>query len=212
MSGYPPLLDHLVWLAADLDEACAQFEAMSGVAAQYGGKHPIGTHNALVGFGPQVYLEIVAPQPGVTEGHPWVTAARKRPEPHLLAYCMRSASSLSDLARQAKAKGLCDADPFPLSRHQPSGELLEWELYMPSIAGAGAAVPFFIDWAETPHPSRSASSAAALVSFAVEHPDPDSIAPAMSLLAPGVRVDRSSEEITLRAEIGTPRGKIVLEG
>ncbi len=212
MSGYPPLLDHLVWLAANLDEACAQFEAMSGVAAQHGGKHPIGTHNALVGLGPQVYLEIVAPQPGVTEGHPWVTAARNRPEPHLLAYCMRSAQQLPDLAKQVTTMGLSDAAPFPLSRAQPNGKLLEWELYMPSIPGAGAAVPFLIDWAKTPHPSISASSAATLMSFAVEHPDPDSIAPAMSLLAPGVRVTRGSDDIRLRAEIGTPKGVVMLEG
>ncbi len=212
MPNYPVLLDHLVWLAEDLDAACAQFEQMSGVKAEYGGQHPGGTHNALVGLGPLIYLEIVAPQPGAEDGHPWVAAARRRPEPHLYSYCMRTPGSLSELAYRIEAAGHNSIGPSGGSRRLPGGELLEWELLIPLITQASRAIPFHIDWGESPHPAQGSRSEASLTSFAVEHPDPDSVRPILDLLAPGVQIKQSQEEIGLRAELATPNGVVVLEG
>src|SRR5947209_6676597 len=57
-------IDHVILGAADLDRGVAVFERMTGVRPVYGGKHPGGTHTALVSLGGRTYLEIVAVEPG----------------------------------------------------------------------------------------------------------------------------------------------------
>ena len=54
-----PELDHLVYVARDLERGVDAIEEFLGVRPQYGGQHTgLGTHNALVGLGSGVYLEI----------------------------------------------------------------------------------------------------------------------------------------------------------
>ena len=59
-------IDHVILGIDDLDRGVKAFEAASGVKPVYGGKHPGGTHNALVSLGDGIYLEILAVQKGVT--------------------------------------------------------------------------------------------------------------------------------------------------
>ncbi|MEM1196249.1 MAG: VOC family protein [Pseudomonadota bacterium] len=209
-SHIPALLDHLVWLAGDLDAACAQFEAASGVTPTYGGAHASGTHNALVSLGEEVYLEIAAPVAGAQAGHPWVDAARRRSEPHLYAYCMRSAQPLATLAQQAKAAGMDAFGPLPGSRTTPQGQTLEWQLFIPVLQGAGGVIPFLIDWQDTPHPAEPWPGEAALTGFELEHPEPERFRPALAVLAPGIDLKRGAEEAALTARITTPRGIVTL--
>lgn len=209
-SSIPALLDHLVWLAGDLDAACAQFEAASGVAPTYGGAHASGTHNALVSLGKEVYLEIAAPVAGAQAGHPWVDAARRRPEPHLYAYCMRSAQPLATLAKQAKAAGMDAFGPLPGSRTTPQGQTLEWQLFIPVLQGSGGVIPFLIDWHDTPHPAEPYSGEAALTGFELEHPEPEGLKEALAMLAPGIDLKKSAQSVAMTAEITTPRGFVTL--
>lgn len=209
-SSPPALLDHLVWLAGDLDAACAQFEAMSGVKPIYGGAHPSGTHNALVGLGERVYLEIAAPVPGAEAGHPWVDAARHRPEPHLYSYCMRSERTLEMLADEAKGAGIAAFGPSKGSRTTPEGKTLEWQLLIPIMPDAGGVIPFLIDWQDTPHPAQTSPSAVSLIGFEAEHPKPESLGGAMAMLAPGVRLTQSERRPGLAAQLSTPRGPLTL--
>lgn len=208
-AAYPALFDHLVWLAADLDAACARFQAMSGIAPRYGGRHPSGTHNALVALGPRCYLEIAAPQPGVTSGHPWVAAALLSPEPHLYAFCMRSEDTLEALAARAQAAGLRTLGPAPGSRMLPAGGELRWRLLIPLITGAGGAVPFFVDWLDSPHPAADAPRGAKLARLSISHPEPTRIESQLSAIAPQLRVVVSAGP-ALVAEIASPNGKLVL--
>lgn len=212
LSVLPPLLDHLVWLAGDLDAACAQFEAMSGVKPEYGGAHASGTHNALVSLGQQVYLEIAAPVPGAQAGHPWVDAARRRPEPHLYSYCMRSAGPLDKLAAALKAAGITAFGPSQGRRTTPEGLSLQWQLLIPILPEAGRVVPFLIDWQDTPHPAQTTSSAVTLTRFDARHREPARVRYAMALLAPGVSLVQSENQTSLVAELSTPRGIVTLSG
>jgi len=207
---YPPSIDHLVWLAADLDTACKQFEAMSGVTPDYGGQHPGGTHNALVGLGESIYLEIAAPVPGAQDGHPWINAARQKPEPHLFSYCMRPAGPLADLAKTAKAAGFDSLGPLPSSRKLPNGDLLEWQLLIPHAAVSGGIIPFQIDWLNSPHPSAGTEQTARLIRFEIVHPEPQMIRASIDLFAPQTAIIASNGGVHLRAQIETPRGVINL--
>ncbi|MEM7779315.1 MAG: VOC family protein [Pseudomonadota bacterium] len=210
-SQVPALLDHLVWLAGDLDTACAEFEAASGVTPVYGGAHPSGTHNALVSLGERVYLEIAAPVAGAQAGHPWVDAARRRPEPHLYSYCMRSSYPLEKLAEKTRGAGMSALGPFQGSRVTPEGAALKWQLFIPIVPDAGNAVPFLIDWQDTPHPAATTASETTLTRFDAHHPEPESIRDAMALLAPGVSLNRGQDRSKLVAELNTPRGSLILE-
>lgn len=208
----PAMLDHLVWLAGDLDKACAQFEAESGVEPVYGGAHPSGTHNALVSLGERVYLEIAAPVPGARagSGHPWVEAALRRPEPHLYAYCMRSAVPLEELAKATKEAGMTAYGPSQGSRTTREGVSLEWQLFIPVVPGAGGIIPFLIDWNDTPHPAETTSSAVELTRFDVGHREPERFQDALALLAPGVKLTPGQDSSKLVAELSTPHGPMTL--
>ena len=50
-------VDHILLGIDDLDRGMEQFEKLTGVRPVYGGKHPRGTHNALVSLGNGTYLE-----------------------------------------------------------------------------------------------------------------------------------------------------------
>ena len=57
------------------------------------------------------------------------------------------------------------------ARQGADGVSLSWHLTEPEPLLAGGAIPFFIDWGESPHPAVSAVAGAFLADFRVEHPD-----------------------------------------
>ncbi len=57
-------LDHILYAVPDLQKGIDDFEKLTGVRPVYGGKHlNLGTHNALVSLGEEVYFELIAPDP-----------------------------------------------------------------------------------------------------------------------------------------------------
>ena len=80
-------IDHIVVVVPHLDSAIETY-TRAGFTVVPGGKHPIGTHNALIAFADGSYIELIAflnPVPG----HPWQTALEKGGG--IIDFCMRTA-------------------------------------------------------------------------------------------------------------------------
>ncbi|HLX04168.1 MAG TPA: VOC family protein [Candidatus Binatus sp.] len=68
-------IDHVVIVVQELESAVASY-SRAGFTVVRGGKHPIGTHNALIAFADGSYFELIAfLKPGT--GHPWQKALEK---------------------------------------------------------------------------------------------------------------------------------------
>jgi hypothetical protein len=65
-------VDHFVVVVADLETAIRNYTT-AGFTVVRGGRHNIGTHNALIAFADGSYLELIAFL-NPAGGHPWYAA------------------------------------------------------------------------------------------------------------------------------------------
>lgn len=198
-------IDHLVWAAPDLDKAASILEAQTGVQPTPGGSHPgEGTRNAVLGLGPRTYLEILAPDPaqGRLNGAAQELARLKAPRLHTFAV---AADRLDRVAVKLEQAGLPHAGVIPMSRRLPSGRLVRWRLLIPAGHAYGPFVPFFIDWADAPHPSDGTADACRLEGLRLIHPEAWNLRPLLERLEVDVEVAAGPAE--MRAQLSTPRGR-----
>lgn len=140
-------LDHLVIAVPDLADASAKFAEL-GFTVVPGGRHPVGTHNALVAFADGAYLELIAFYEA-NPGHKWWEPLQRGGG--LVDYCLQTDDLRGDTAAFRRA-GVDIADPSPLSRVRPDGYQLKWVLSIPQGPHRGVA-PFLIE-DETPRDER----------------------------------------------------------
>lgn len=212
------LLDHVIVAGPDLSGLIAWLKREFGLAAAPGGRHPgQGTHNALVGLGPQAYLELMAPDdlplPADAPGA-YRRSLAHLANPELLTWCARTAS-WRELAARAEGLGLEVACPEG-RRKTASGEELRWRLVIVSGHGFGGHVPFFIDWLDTPHPATALEQQASLTALHLEHPDATGLTNALTALGcePAhmpVAVAKSRLPL-LALELATPVGERRMTG
>lgn len=110
-------LDHLVVMAASLDEGVAWCEVRLGVTPGPGGEHPLmGTHNRVFSLAspefPRTYLEVIAINPGA---------------PHARPAGARRWFDMDDAALRAR-----------VARHGP--QLIHWVARVPAVQPALAAL------------------------------------------------------------------------
>ena len=203
-------MDHLVFGVGDLAQGIALVERQTGVRARVGGKHPgRGTHNALLSLGGRQYLEIIALDPEQTNASGSMFAAlEKLTEPRFIAWAI-AVDDIDDIARRARAANYELVGPQDASRAQPDGRLLKWRalrLGIPDLEG----VPFFIEWHKASvHPSQDSPAGCRLVSFAIEHTDPDRMGRVLETLGAEAAVTRGPR-VRLRARLQTPKGHVEL--
>lgn len=203
-------LDHLVYAAPDLSVAVDALATCTGVRPTPGGRHArLGTHNALLALGPDMYLEIIAPdreQPPPATPRPFgldtVTTAR------LVTWALKA----PDIDAHVAAARAAAYDPgvvTSMSRTRPDGVRLEWRLTLtPKLQGDGL-VPFLIDWGPTPHPATHAAAGCVLIELRAEHPEPAIIFPLLKALNAELPLS-SGAAPALVATIETPRGRVEL--
>jgi hypothetical protein len=219
----PARLDHLVLVAASLDQGVQWCRATLGIEPGHGGEHPLmGTHNRLfriatVDF-PRAYFEVIAVQPGKApqHGRRWFDMD----DPHLgravaeaprLVHFLVNVPELDVALRDWQALGIARGAALAASRMTPRG-LLEWRI---SVRDDGqrlfdGVLPTLIEWGETHPAAAMGESGVSLQSLTVTHPQSAALAQAFDAIGlQGVAVQQGAPN--LRATLFTPKGRVVLE-
>jgi hypothetical protein len=140
-------IDHLVIAVNDLEQAADDYRQL-GFTVVPGGRHPVGSHNALVAFADGSYLELIAFYREAPD-HRWWEPLQKGER--LVDYCMQTDDLAGD-TRKLRECGVAINDPVPWSRVRPDGYQLEWLLSLVTGPHRGVA-PFLIQDA-TPREER----------------------------------------------------------
>ena len=149
-------IDHLVIGAADLAQGIDFVKERLGVNMPYGGVHEtMGTHNHLMQLGGDVFLEVIAVNPGIEPpGHPrWYglddpyIRRQIQVRPALLTWVVNT-TNIETLLHQAV---FSFGKPALLSRGN-----LSWYFGLPDDGRllAGGMLPYVIEWRTDSHPSK----------------------------------------------------------
>jgi catechol 2,3-dioxygenase-like lactoylglutathione lyase family enzyme len=131
-------IDHLVIVVRNLDQAAADYERL-GFTVVPGGRHPVGSHNALISFADSSYLEIIAFYREAMAHRWWNPLAKGE---RFVDFCLQTDDLQSD-TRKLRAAGVAIKDPVPWSRTRPDGYELKWLLSLATDTHRGIA-PFLI--------------------------------------------------------------------
>lgn len=140
-------IDHIIIAVPELETAIRSYRGL-GFTVVPGGRHPVGTHNALISFADDSYIELIAFYDPNAE-HRWWT-----PLQHgggLVDFCLQTDDLVMDTARLRSA-GVQIDDPTGQSRVRPDGYQLRWVFSLSQGADRGVA-PFLIR-DETPREER----------------------------------------------------------
>jgi hypothetical protein len=203
-------IDHLVYAVSDLEAGIRDLEQRLGVRATPGGSHRgLGTRNALLALGPDVYLEIIGPDPDQAEP--------SRPRPfgvdalqagRLVTWAVK-ASDLERRVERARSAGFDPGEVRAMSRDRPDGVRLEWRLTLRAEPAGNGLVPFLIDWGATPSPASTAARGCRLIALRAEHAQCAAVAALLYALDVELAVD-PAPAVALVAILDTPRGRVEL--
>ena len=229
-------VDHLVIVAASLDEGVQWCERTLGITPGPGGEHPLmGTHNRLFNLSGSAfrrcYAEIIALQPGAVASRAALGYKRwfdmddallqsrvAKEGPQLLHFVVR-VSGVVSAVKSLAALRLDRGQPIAASRQTASG-LLRWRI---TVRDDGqrlffGGLPTLIQWGdatENPeaasHPVDSmATCGVVLESLQFSHPRPDSLRAAYDAIGlQAVQVVPGAPNLVAR--LTTPLGSVTLE-
>lgn len=221
-------LDHLVVMAASLEEGVAWCEATLGVTPDAGGQHGfMGTHNRLLRISSPAfaasYLEIIAidPQGQAPSNHrrwfdmddPALQAQVRSQGPQLTHWVAR-VSGIAQATEALHVLGHAAGTPQAASRQTPRG-LLAWQIGLRPDGQRllQGLLPTLIEWGEQ-HPAASlADKGIALQQLQLLHPDAPALQSALQALGldgnPALHVTHAPSP-ALVAHLHTPQGPVQL--
>ncbi len=201
-------IDHIVLGARTLEEGAAFLERMLGVKPQPGGRHEgAGTHNMLLGLGPDCYLEVIAPDPDQPEPpHPRLfdlddaaTRTMLESEPRLLTWVARTNSMDAVMGRLGPRGG-------EVREMQRGG--LHWRMAIPpQRQDMDNLIPALIEWKGERAGKRLHDSHFRLLNLEAEHPDVEQLRAALDDRGLGeAMVVKRGAHPRLIARLRTPEG------
>lgn len=203
----PAQIDHILLGIDDLARGIDSFEQLTGVRPVYGGKHPGGTHNALVSLGDGTYLEILALQPDVAPPQEYAGLEQLR-KLTPIGWAV-SAKDSAQLRGRLTAAGLAVTEPNTGSRTTPAGATLSWQTF--GLKDNFAEAPFFIVWsARSPHPSTTSPTGCKLQSWRIAAQSRKNLEKLRTALELQVDVAEASAT-SLRLSLNCPKGPVELD-
>ncbi len=216
-------VDHLVVVAATLDEGVAWCEATLGLTPGPGGQHALmGTHNRLFSLAnprfPAAYFEIIAihPTAPAQARRRWFdmddATLRERVQrqgPQLVHFVARVPDAQVAVTA-LRAQGIERGAVLQASRPTAQG-LLQWQI---TVRDDGqrlydGALPTLIQWGAVHPADAMPASGITLDQLAVHHPHADALAAAYRVI--GLEhVTVQSGPARLQARLNTPRGPLTL--
>jgi len=204
-------IDHIILAAPNLADGSAEFERLTGVKPTYGGQHPDrGTENAIVALDnfPASYIEIIAPQAGVTPAGELAEIGKLRALTPI-GWALR-VDDVADARRVIRKAGFTTTQPQPGSRVTPDRFTLRWETFGVEKPHINTA-PFFIHWMDpTDHPSRNAPRGCALRELYIADPNEPALHRLLSKIGlQGIR-SKSAPTTQIAVDLLCRRGEVLL--
>lgn len=203
-------IDHLVYATPDLDRSVGELAELLGVRAAPGGRHVgRGTHNALLHLGGRTYLEVIGPDPtqDLPEGTPRPFGVEHLDAPRLVWWAVATGDLPGTVAR-VRAAGADPGEAVEMQRARPDGVLLRWVLATHAEIPDGGALPFLIDWLDSPHPSEDAPQGCTLTELRITHPDANRIRRQLEAFGGALPVVEGPSRLV--ATVDSPNGPVVL--
>ena len=202
-------IDHLVYGTHHLEATVDQLADLLGVKANLGGVHPgWGTKNYLLSLGPDIYLEIIGPDPA-QEMEPTLFGLDKMKKTSMLTWAMKC-SKIPGKLKSLEANGYSFGEALKGSRTKSDGTQLSWTLSNPFNRLADGVLPFFIDWGNSPHPAKSSPQGCQLIDLKLGHPQALEFKTLAALMELELEIAQT-EAVEITAIIQSPNGMIHLK-
>jgi hypothetical protein len=197
-------VDHILLGIDDLGRGMEQFEKLTGVRPVQGGKHPRGTHNALVSLGDGTYLEILALQPNVAPPEEY-EGLKQLHTLTPIGWAVSSKDS-TQLRNRLTSAGMAVTESSAGSRTTPAGSTLSWQTF--GLQEGFDEAPFFIVWSpQSAHPSTTSPTGCKLQHWRVAGPHLKNLELLRSALE--LRIDVAEAPSTsLRLSLRCPKGDV----
>jgi len=194
-------LDHVALAAGTLAEGTQAAEDALGVPLQPGGRHAhFGTHNTLLGLGPE-YLEVIAVDPDApAPAYPrWFHLDAFTGPPRLTNWIVRTPSL--DAALEVLGPGY--GRPVSLARGA-----LRWRMAVPGdgLLPYDNCAPAVIEWETPPPAAQLTDRGCVLERLTVHHPEAAQLAADLSPILADTRVRFEVGMPSLSVSIATPAG------
>lgn len=203
-------IDHIVFAVKDLQEGSAYIQSLLGCQVIPGGKHlNNGTHNAVVNLGNNIYLEIIAADPGNNNvPKPRWMGVDVIDQSTVTRWAIKSDDLAPDLATLKKYNPAL-ATSFAGSRKKQDGSTLSWNMALPLPSPTVEIAPFITDWKDSIHPTATLPEECELMSIEFYASELNKLKQLFSALAVEYDIQSSNVE-RIKLKIKSPNGLIEL--